>query len=200
MEENNIPKKEMPLAGWIAILVALVAGVVLIFTMLEIVMPKQWDAQTWDEMTVEKGRSGSYQIRMLQETEWEDPDIRTWLEHAEAEDVEDGVFWLYRQDSDEYVLYLPQQDRALAKEDLSASEENDSDGEITLVLRARTPEEGGEVDPEKQLFAIRTDSEAWRGIRVKVILDGREKDVYKLASKEGKLYSTEEVYIGRDID
>ena len=51
MEEN---KKEFPLAGWIAVLVALVVGVVLIFAMLEMVMPKQWSAQIWDEMTVEK--------------------------------------------------------------------------------------------------------------------------------------------------
>ena len=56
------------------------------------------------------------------------------------------------------------------------------------------------MTPEEQLFSLKTQSDWWRGIRVKVILDGREKDVCKLASKEEKLYSTEELYIGREID
>lgn len=197
MEENNTRKKEFPLAGWIAILAALVVGVILIFAMLEEVMPKQWGAQIWDEMTVEKGQSGTYFMRMLQSEELEDKDIRSWLGRAGEE--EEAVYWLYRQESDEYVLYLPQQDRVLTLEDLTASEEKDEDGETNLVLRARTSEESEEITPEEQLFCIRTDSKEWRGIRIKVILDGREKNVNKLVSKGDKLYSTEEVYIGRDV-
>lgn len=197
MEENKTQTKEIPLAGWIAILVALVAGVVLIFAMLEMVMPKQWSAQIWDEMTVEKGQSGTYFMRMLPEEERESREIFAWLERSEEEDC---AYWLYRQESDEYVLYLPQQDRALALEDLTVSEERDEDGEINLIVRARTAEESREVEPEEQLFCIRTDSKSWRGIRIKVVLDGREKDVNKLVSKGDKLYSTEEVYIGRDVE
>ena len=197
MEENKTQTKEFPLAGWIAILVALVVGVVLIFAMLEMVMPKQWDAQIWDEMTVEKGQSGTYFMRMLTEEEQESREIRGWLERSGEVD---GVYWLYRQESDEYVLYLPQQDRVMTLEDLTVSEEQDEDGEINLIIRARTAEESQEVEPEEQLFCIRTDSESWRGIRLKVVLDGREKDVSKLVSKGDKLYSTEEVYIGRDVE
>jgi len=196
MEENKTQTKEFPLAGWIAILVALVVGVVLIFAMLEMVMPKQWSAQIWDEMTVEKGQSGTYFMRMLPEEEQESKEIRTWLERAEEENT---AYWLYRQESDEYVLYLPQQDREMMLEDLTVSEEKDEDGEINLIIRARTAEDSEEVEPEEQLFCIRTQSESWRGIRIKVVLDGREKDVSKLVSKGDKLYSTEEVYIGRDV-
>ena len=196
MEENKTQTKEFPLAGWIAILVALVVGVVLIFAMLEMVMPKQWSAQIWDEMTVEKGQSGTYFMRMLPEEEQESKEIRTWLERAEEENT---AYWLYRQESDEYVLYPPQQDREMMLEDLTVSEEKDEDGEINLIIRARTAEDSEEVEPEEQLFCIRTQSESWRGIRIKVVLDGREKDVSKLVSKGDKLYSTEEVYIGRDV-
>jgi len=196
MEENKTQTKEFPLAGWIAILVALVVGVVLIFAMLEMVMPKQWSAQIWDEMTVEKGQSGTYFMRMLPEEEQESKEIRTWLERSEEENT---AYWLYRQESDEYVLYLPQQDREMMLEDLTVSEEKDEDGEINLIIRARTAEDSEEVEPEEQLFCIRTQSESWRGIRIKVVLDGREKDVSKLVSKGDKLYSTEEVYIGRDV-
>ena len=80
---------------------------------------------------------------------------------------------------------------------MTATEERDEDGEYTLVLRARTPEESAEVDPEEQLVCFATQSESWRGIRVQVILDGREQVVYKLASQGDSLYSTEELYIGR---
>ena len=196
MEENKTQAKEFPLAGWIAILAALVVGVILIFAMLEMVMPKQWSAQVWDEMTVEKGQSGTYFMRMLTEEERESKEIRIWLERA---DEEDCACLLYRQENDEYVLYLPQQDRVLTLGDVTVSEEKDEDGETNLIIRARTAENSEEIDPEEQLFCIRTDSKDWRGIRIKVVLDGREKDVEKLVSKGDKLYSTEEVYIGRDV-
>ena len=159
-------------------------------------MPKQWAAQVWDEMNVEKGQSGTYFMRALSEEEQKSKEIRAWLNRAEDED---SAYWLYRQESDEYVLYIPQQDRELTLADITVSEEKDEDGEINLIVRVRTAEDSQEIDPEEQLLCIRTESESWRGIRIKMILDGREKDVSKLVSKGDKLYSTEEVYIGRDV-
>ena len=88
-------------------------------------------------------------------------------------------------------------ERILLKGNLTVTEEADISGEVTMVIRARTAEDSEQITPEEQLFAIKTNSSAWRGIRVSVILDGREKDVKKLVAKDGKLYSTEEVYIGR---
>ena len=188
MEEQ---KREFPLLGWVAILAALVLGVIGIFAMLERVMPKEWEAQIWTESP----SNSAYEVRMLEEDESQEKDVRAWLERTGG----DGAFWLYRKDRDEYVLYLPRQDRTLELTDLSFDEETDTDGETVLVLRARTAEDSREVDPVTQLFCCRTHSERWKGIRVRVILDGREKEVHKLVSVGDAVYSTEEVYIGRDV-
>ena len=203
--ENEVEKKEKSLAFWIILLAALVAGVVGLFALLEFMMPDSWDAQIWDEMTVEKGLSGTYQMRMLDEQERGEGTVRTWLEditfrralESDLRKLEHKAYWLYLQEADMYVLYLPEQDRSLDLDDLTVSEEGDTNGEVTLVIRGRTAEDSEQIAPEEQLFAIQTSSETWRGIRVSVILDGREKEVEKLVGKEGKLYSTEEVYIGR---
>ena len=52
--------------------------------------------------------------------------------------------------------------------------------------------------PEETLYCFATTSDSWNGIRVRVILDGREQEVRKLTSIGDRLYSTEETYIGRD--
>lgn len=192
-------KKELPLIGWLAILAALVIGVILIFAGLEVVMPKEWKGQIWTTMQNKDGQDTVYDLRLLEKSDRQDKDIQAWLTRAD-EEGEDSAFWLCRKDKEEYVLYLPMQDRVLKGSDLTATDEEDEDGEIVLVLRARTGEKSGEIDPADQLFALQTRSERWRGIRVKVVLDGREKDVHKLVSTDNKLYSPEEVYIGRDID
>ena len=113
-------------------------------------------------------------------------------------ETEGIVFWLYRQDTDEYLLYLPDQDRSLLEGGLTASEETEEDSEVCLVLRARTPENSKPVAPEETLYCFATTSDSWNGIRVRVILDGREQEVRKLTSIGDRLYSTEETYIGRD--
>lgn len=69
---------------------------------------------------------------------------------------------------------------------------------MCLVLRARTPENSEPVAPEETLYCFATTSDSWNGIRVRVILDGREQEVRKLTSIGDRLYSTEETYIGRD--
>ena len=192
--ENQVETKEKSLGFWLAMLAVLTIVIVGLFALLKVSLPNSWEAQIWDEMTVEKTTEGTYQMRMLDERERNEKIVRTWLE--QAGDEEDAC-WLYVQEEDYYVLYLPGQDRVLGLQDLTVAEEADVNGEVTLVIRGRTAEGSEQILPEEQLFAIKTNSSVWRGIRVSVILDGREKDMEKLVAKDGKLYSTEEVYIGR---
>ena len=192
--ENQVETKEKPLGFWLAVLAVLTIGVIGLFALLKATLPNSWEAQIWDEMTVEKTTEGTYQMRMLDERERNEKIVRTWLE--QAGDEEDAC-WLYVQEEDYYVLYLPGQDRVLGLQDLTVAEEADVNGEVTLVIRGRTAEGSEQILPEEQLFAIKTNSETWRGIRLSIILDGREKEVRKLVAKDGGLYSTEEVYIGR---
>ena len=195
--EHEVQTKDRSLALYIALLVALFVAIVGLFALLKGMAPTSWEAQIWDNMTTEKTVGGTYQMRMLDERERNDKTIQTWLEKAGEEDA-DAAFWLYLMEEDYYVLYLPEQDRTLGLADITVSEETEKGGtENTLVLRARTGEESEQIAPEEQLFAIKTNSETWRGIRISVILDGREKDVRKLVLTDGDLFSTEEVYIGR---
>ena len=203
--ENQVETKEKSLGFWLAVLAVLTIGVVGLFALLKVSLPNSWEAQIWDEMTVEKTAEGSYQMRMLDERERTDGDVRLWMEQVLAEradvsdlnSLKDEAYWLYLQEEDYYVLYLPEQDRVLKLQDLTVTEEADLSGEVTMVIRARTAEDSEQIVPEEQLFAIKTNSGAWRGIRLSVILDGREKDVNKLVAKDGKLFTAEEVYIGR---
>ena len=195
--EHEVQTKDKSLALYIALLVALFVAIVGLFALLKGMAPTSWEAQIWDTMTTEKTVGGTYQMRMLNERERGDKTIQTWLEKAGEEDA-DAAFWLYLMEEDYYVLYLPGQDRTLGLADITVSEETEKGGtENTLVIRARTSEKSEEILPEEQLFAIKTNSETWRGIRLSIILDGREKEVRKLVAKDGGLYSTEEVYIGR---
>lgn len=196
--EQDKKRERNTLIAMIALVVILFVGVKLIFAGLEQVLPDQWSAQVWEDMQTEKGGLALYDLRMISSEELEaevSEDVRSWLEESAAGEA--GAYWLCRRDTDEYVLYLPAQDRAISLTDITATEETDPDGETALVLRIRTPEEGDTVVPQEQLFCIKTESESWRGIRLRVILDGREQKVAKLVSQEGRLYSTEEVYIGR---
>ena len=195
--ENQVETKEKSLGFWLAVLAALTIGIIGLFAVLKATLPNSWEDQIWDEMTVEKTAEGSYQMRMLDERERGDKTIQNWLEKAGEED-DGAAYWLYLMEEDYYVLYLPGQERTLGLADITVSEETEKGGsENTLVIRARTSEKSEEILPEEQLFAIKTNSETWRGIRLSIILDGREKDVRKLVARDGGLYSTEEVYIGR---
>ena len=199
--ENKNKNQTLVILGLIALIVVLFVGIKLIFAGLGAMLPKE-EASRYTVLTDEKGQTSAYGARLLDEEERQEQDVQHWLDSARewAGDPEHSAFWLYRVDTDEYLLYLPGQDRTLSAADVTAAEEKDEDGELSLVLRFRTPEDGAEVAPEEQLFSFQTYSQGWRGVRIKVILDGREKTVSKLASKGGKLYSTEELYIGRDID
>ncbi|MGI5963466.1 MAG: hypothetical protein ACOX7N_07110 [Lawsonibacter sp.] len=190
----------LPILGLIGLIILLFVGIKLVFAWLGAAMPKP--ETEWEWLTNQGGQETAYALRLLSEEERQSKEIQRWLsaaeeQLAEAEAPEDRAFWLYRQDQDQYVLYLPGQDRLLTSTSITATEERGEDGEYTLVLRARTPEESEEVVAEEQLLCFATQSESWRGIRIRVILDGREQEVYKLVSKGDGLYSTEEVYIGR---
>lgn len=203
MNENETKQSNQVLVilGLIALIAVLFIGVKVIFAGLGAMLPQE-ESSRYTMLTDENGQTSAYGVRLLTEEEIQTNEIQKWLDNAQEENSsrEHSAFWLCRMDDDEYILCLPEQDRTLSAADITATEEKDEDGEISLVLRFRTPEDGAEASPEEQLFSFKTRSDWWRGIRIKVILDGREKDVYKLASKGDKLYSTEELYIGRDID
>ena len=197
MNENE--KKKSPAKG-IVIMVVLIAvlmiGVELIFRGLEnVVTPPGEDIFT--AIPHANGRDSVYGMRMLDDEERELPDVEQWLEQAKESDAEDTVYWLYRQQEDDYILYLPEEDRVLTAKDLTADEKRQEDSEIVLLLKVRTPENSDDVDPEDQLMSIHTTSEKWRGIRVRVLVDGREQKVEKMVSTGPDLHSIEEVYIGR---
>lgn len=69
---------------------------------------------------------------------------------------------------------------------------------MCLVLRARTPENSKPVAPEETLYCFATTSDSWNGIRVRVILDGREQEVRKLTSIGDRCTRRRRPYIGRD--
>ena len=114
--ENQVETKEKSLAFWLVVLAVLTIGVIGLFGLLKVTLPNSWEAQIWDEMTVEKTAEGSYQMRMLEQRERDEKILRSWLEQAEDEQA---VYWLYMQEEDYYVLYLPGQDRALGLRDLT---------------------------------------------------------------------------------
>lgn len=202
MEENkNSTMQTKTIVGLILLIVALVVGIKLIFAGIEKVMPDNWAAQVWDDMQTEKGGTAPYDLRMIPKEEvemYESEDLQNWLAFAQNEESKDAVYWLHRMDCEEYVLYIPEQDRVLENADLSATEETMPDGRVTLVLRARTPEESEEILPEEQLFAIKSESETWDGQRIKMILDGREQDVIQITSRGAKIYSEDGQQIGQN--
>ena len=204
--ETEVQTKEKSLAFWLVVLAALVAGVVGIFAMLERVIPAGFESSegAWSAVYSKEDGPTAYSVRRMGEKDRKSGDITRWLtasgdyiaQNLDG-DSRDAAFWLYRQDSDEYVLYLPEQDRTLAAADLSANEEKDNDGSVRLVLRIRTPEQAEEVEPKEQLLTFMTTSEKWNGIRLSVILDGREQDVNIMTSVGEELFTAEQNYIGR---
>ena len=194
----NETKKSGGMSVWVMLLIiaGLFVGIKLIFWGIQHSL-KQVGGDIHVSVLQENGRPSQYGVRRLSEEERKLSDVQIWLDGVEDEEAEDTVYWLYRQAEDEYLLYMPEQDRVLADTDLTADEKRQEDGEITLVLRARTPEDAEEVEPEDQILAFNTTSEKWRGIRVRVLLDGREQTVEKRVATGPEIHTTEEVYIGR---
>lgn len=195
--------KEKEKGGWLPIVGADPAdrgpfcGVKLVFAGLGYVIPQDEGPEGTGNLVPDVQRAGEavrYTLREPGEIDLSAPDIAQWMEQAAGEleqtpETEGIVFWLYRQDTDEYLLYLPDQDRSLLEGGLTASEETEEDSEVCLVLAARTPENSEPVAPEETLYCFATTSDSWNGIRVRVILDGREQEVRKLTSIGDRLYS-----------
>ena len=195
--ENEVQKKETPLWLLIALIAFLCLSIVGVFTMLGMVIDQgEKSDKVWEYVQNESGQEVRYNLRTLDQAERQETDVFSWLSGTQ-DWGEDDVYWLYRQDSDEYVLYLPTQDRVTTRDDITVTEEQDPDGEIALVVRVRTAEQAEETVPETQLLVLRSLSENWRGLRVRVIHDGREKTVNQMTSKGDTLYTTDEWYIGR---
>ena len=191
MEENKMKSEKISIIAMLLVVVVMVIGVKFIFAAMEVIMPDQWDAQVWEDMQTEKGDTALYDLRMIVGEEFKDQDIKKWLTYAIQNEEEEQVFWLNRQERGEYVLYLPTQDRVLEYDDLSASEEMMADGRVTLVIRARTPEDSAKTSPEEQLFCMKSDSVEWDGQRLKVILDGREQTVVQINSQGNRIYTAD---------
>ncbi|MEA4933937.1 MAG: hypothetical protein VB071_10250 [Lawsonibacter sp.] len=202
-EKHKRGKNVFEMLGMVVLIVVLAFASQMVFQGLGAMIPRR-EAGSFTTLNRADGELGAYGLRPLESEERQAADIQGWLGSArewvsgENSTQEYSTFWLYRQDTDEYVLYLPDQDRTLSAADFTADEERDQDGEITLTLRARTPEGGEKAVPEEQLFSLQTRSEEWRGIRVKLVLEGRERHVYKMTSRGDRLYSADEMYIGRD--
>ncbi len=186
MEEKK--KGIMGIAVPMLAIIVLFISVKFMFGLIEGVMPDQWAAQVWDDMYNEKDGISPYDLRMIPEEEFVYSDLKSWMKIVTEECQENQVFWLYRQEQGEYVLYLPNQDRVLKNRDLSATEEMMPDGRVTLVLRARTPEDSEDIVPEEQLFCIKSESVEWDGHRIRVILDGRTQDVVKMSAMGANIY------------
>ncbi len=204
MEEN---KKELPVIFWIGMIALLTAAAIGIFALLGQVAPDGWEENTsyWHELLSPDGGPTAYQMRELGKQERDSVDIQRWMtasgDYIVQElkgDSDEQVFWLYRQDLDEYVLYMPEQDRKVSSGDITVKEEKGEDGQVTLVIRIRTPEGAEQVEPKEQLLSFSTTSVKWNGIRLSIILDGREQNIYTLTSKGKDLFTTAESYIGRN--
>ena len=192
MNENEKKNGWLPILGYVALIVVLFIGIKVVFAGLGRAIPKTEDVQPqFTALDNREGQQVSYGLRLLTDEEAQSDEVRQWLGNA-------GAYWLVRLEEDDYLLCLPGQDRSLSASSFTATEERDPDGMIALVLRVRTPETGESVEPGSQLFCLRTQSNQWQGVRLRIIVDGREQAVNKLAEQNGQLYSTEEVYVGRD--
>ena len=184
MNENEKKNGWLSILGYVALIVVLFIGIKVVFAGLGRVIPKTEDIQPqFTALNNREGQQVSYSLRLLTDEEMQSEEVGHWL---------------VRLEEDDYLLCLPDQDRSLSPGSFTATEERDPDGMIALVLRVRTPETGESVEPGSQLFCLRTQSNQWKGVRLRVIVDGREQAVSKLAQQNGQLYSTEEVYVGRD--
>ena len=200
MNENEKKNGWLPILGYVALIVVLFIGIKVVFAGLGRAIPKTEDVQPqFTALDNREGQQVSYGLRLLTDEEAQSDEVRQWLGKAQEQAGPDtGAYWLVRLEEDDYLLCLPGQDRSLSASSFTATEERDPDGMIALVLRVRTPETGESVEPGSQLFCLRTQSNQWQGVRLRIIVDGREQAVNKLAEQNGQLYSTEEVYVGRD--
>ena len=189
MNENEKKNGWLPILGYVALIVVLFIGIKVVFAGLGRAIPKTEDVQPqFTALDNREGQQVSYGLRRLTDEEAQSDEVRQWLGKAQEQAGPDaGAYWLVRLEEDDYLLCLPDQDRSLTPGSFTATEERDPDGMIALVLRVRTPETGESVEPGSQLFCLRTQSNQWQGVRLRIIVDGREQAVNKLAEQNGQL-------------
>ena len=123
--ENEVQKKETPLWLLIALIAFLCLSIVGVFTMLGMVIDQgEKSDKVWEYVQNESGQEVRYNLRTLDQAERQETDVFSWLSGTQ-DWGEDDVYWLYRQDSDEYVLYLPTQDRVTTRDDITVTEEQE---------------------------------------------------------------------------
>lgn len=153
----------LPIVGLILLIAVLFAGVKLVFAGLGYVIPQDEGPEetgTWYQMYNERGEAVRYTLREPGEIDLSAPDIAQWMEQAAGEleqtpETEGIVFWLYRQDTDEYLLYLPDQDRSLLEGGLTASEETEEDSEVCLSCGPAPRENSKPVAPGGDAVLLR---------------------------------------------
>ena len=171
--------------GLCALIAVLVGAVQLIFRLIPTFMPAP-PAEVAYPINTPGGVGSEYSL-FDATPRLEEEQVEGWLERAEDWEEESAYFLICR-DSGEYLLYLPMQERSLTNGDMTAEEKPGEDGKAVLTLRLRTSEQSHEVEPEEQILGLRTTSESWEGSLVRIILDGRELNVYKCILSDGELY------------
>ena len=172
MNENEKKNGWLPILGYVALIVVLFIGIKVVFAGLGRAIPKTEDVQPqFTALDNREGQQVSYGLRLLTDEEAQSEEVRQWLGKAQEQAGPDaGAYWLVRLEEDDYLLCLPGQDRSLSASSFTATEERDPDGMIALVLRVRTPETGESVEPGSQLFCLRTQSNQWQGVRLRIIV------------------------------
>lgn len=195
MEEEK-KRMQLPIiVGLCALILVLMFGAACILLALEDMGAEKWaNAPQGVALTTTDGQQSEYLLAVLQER---GDEVDRWLDQTGAWQ-EQNAYWLYRRETQDYLLYLPMQEIALSAADCTATEETGTDGQTALVLRLRTPEEGETVRPQDQILILTTTSKSWSGVDVKVVLDGRTLSVYQAVTQGGAVYSAETEALDRD--
>lgn len=164
------------IVGLLALVVVLFIGVKIAFAGLDVAIGQKQPQVVRQPVSTESGSDSAWML--LAEYSGEET-VAQWLEKA---DRSDRAYWLENQETGEYLLYLPMQDRTLDVDDLTVTEE-----ESGLVLRVRTAEDS-QAASQGQLLTLQNFHSAWDGEQVRAILDGRELEVQKCIAAGGQLY------------
>ena len=166
--------------GLIAVIVMLFIGIKIAFAGLDLAIGQKQPDVVRQPLSTESGGDSQW---MLLDKNDESEIVTQWLEKA---DEDDRAYWLELQGTQNYLLYLPMQDRVVSVNDITVTEEKQGE-ESVLVLRIRTSE-GSEEAEGGQLLTLQDFHSSWSGEQVQVILDGREVEVSKCITTGGELY------------
>lgn len=121
MNETQAPKNEKrTIIGLIILLAALVAGVILIFALLERTMPKYVEPGVEVAFALDGGSKTTGQLTLETSEEIEDTVVQDWMEQC---DETEGFQWLSQRSEEGWDLYLwlPETEKTLDYDDLDLS-------------------------------------------------------------------------------